>query len=187
MGTNDITGIILAGGASRRMDGKDKAWLSYKGKPLIKHVIERIEPQVDELILSYSQYPEKYQSLPYACYRDYKLGFQGPLTGILSCCRYISTPLVFVVPCDVPFIPINIIQRLSPHIKEHEVVTPHDGIREQYLVFLSKATTLNSIHSYLSSGTKSVRGWLSQQSKCSVDCSEEMGSFENINTPPQLS
>ena len=187
MGTNDITGIILAGGASRRMDGKDKAWLSYKGKPLIKHVIERIEPQVDELILSYSQYPEKYQSLPYACYRDYKLGFQGPLTGILSCCRYISTPLVFVVPCDVPFIPTNIIQRLSPHIKEHEVVTPHDGIREQYLVFLSKATTLNSIHPYLSSGTKSVRGWLSQQSKCSVDYSEEMGSFENINTPPQLS
>ena len=187
MSTENITGIILAGGASRRMNGIDKAWMPYKGKPLIKHVIERVKPQVNELIISYSQNPENYQSLPYPCYRDYRLGFQGPLTGILTCCRYVSTQLVFVVPCDVPFIPINIVQRLSTHIKDSDVVVPYDGNREQHLIFLSKAKTLESINQYLKSDTKSVKGWLSRRLKRMVDCSDQRESFDNINTRSQLS
>ncbi|MAI42124.1 MAG: molybdenum cofactor guanylyltransferase [Gammaproteobacteria bacterium] len=186
MNTSNITGIILAGGASRRMNGKDKAWLSYRGKPLIRHVIDNIEPQVDEIILSYSENTKNYQSLPYASYRDYKLGFQGPLTGILSCSKYVSTPFVFIAPCDMPLLPRDIIPRLEAQIENNDIVVPNDGIREQCLVFLTKTKILNSIDQYLKSNKKSVQGWIAQQSRGTVDFSTESKLFKNINTGSQL-
>ena len=186
MNTSNITAIILAGGASRRMNGKDKAWLSYRGKHLIRHVIDKIEPHVDKIILSYSENTKNYQSLPYASYRDYKLGFDGPLTGILSCSKYVSTPFVFIAPCDMPLLPRDIIQRLEPQIENNDIVVPNDGIREQCLVFLTKTKILNSIDQYLKSNNKSVQGWIAQQSKGTVDFSTESKLFENINTRSQL-
>ena len=87
----------------------------------------------------------------------------------------------------MPRIPINIVQRLSTHIKDSDVVVPYDGRREQHLIFLSKAKTLESINQYLKSDTKSVKGWLSQRLKRMVDCSDEREAFDNINTRSQLS
>ena len=49
---NGITGLILAGGMGRRMDSRDKGLVEFRGKPMVAHVIERLAPQVDSLIIN---------------------------------------------------------------------------------------------------------------------------------------
>jgi molybdopterin-guanine dinucleotide biosynthesis protein A len=46
-----ITGLILAGGAGRRVGGSDKGLLSYRGRPLIAQVVQRLGPQVGALMI----------------------------------------------------------------------------------------------------------------------------------------
>ena len=46
----NITGIILAGGTSSRM-GTDKGLILYKNKAFVKHIIEAMEPLVDNIII----------------------------------------------------------------------------------------------------------------------------------------
>ena len=49
---NGITGLVLAGGMGRRMDSRDKGLVKFRGKAMAAHVIERLAPQVDSLILN---------------------------------------------------------------------------------------------------------------------------------------
>ena len=47
-----IFGVILAGGQARRMGGADKAFVTLAGRPLIAHVLDRLEPQVERVLIS---------------------------------------------------------------------------------------------------------------------------------------
>ena len=186
MNSDKITAIILAGGASRRMGNLDKAWCSYKGKPLIQHVIDTIEPQVDHVIISCSENFERFQSLPYRYCIDTEAGFQGPLTGITSCADSVNTEYVFVVPCDMPLLPSDIVQRLKVTLGNNPIALPNDGIRDQHLVFLCKTQTIDSIRDYLISGEKSVVGWVTRLTPVSADFSADVDAFLNVNTNAQL-
>ena len=186
-GDNKITAIILAGGAGRRMDNQDKAWLEYHNKPLIDHVLGVIRPQVDRLVISYSRNPSLYQSLPYPAQVDLDPDFKGPLIGILSCKTLIRTEFTLVVPCDMPNLPGDLVIRLRQALGEHDIALPHDGTRNQHLVFLTRPQVLDSITNYIKSGQTSVEGWVGGQKYRVVDFSGEPDAFVNINTIAQLS
>ena len=49
--TITISAVILAGGKARRMAGKDKGLQLLQGKPLIQHVIERVQPQISDIAI----------------------------------------------------------------------------------------------------------------------------------------
>ena len=53
--TEDITGIVLAGGMGRRMGGVDKGLVELRGRPMVEWVVERLRPQVDELLINANQ------------------------------------------------------------------------------------------------------------------------------------
>jgi molybdopterin-guanine dinucleotide biosynthesis protein A len=58
---NDITGLILAGGLSTRMGGRDKGLQLLEGRPMITHIIERLQPQVGPLLINANQNQEAYE------------------------------------------------------------------------------------------------------------------------------
>ena len=186
MRSEKITAIILAGGASRRMGNRDKAWSYYHGKPMIQHVIDTIGPQVDHIVISCSEKSERLYSLPYPYCIDTEPGFKGPLTGIASCATYINTEHVFVVPCDMPLLPSDIVQRLKDTLGSNLMAIPNDGTRNQHLVFLCKLQVIDSIIYYLASGEKSVIGWVSRQSPVTADFTADAEAFLNVNTSAQL-
>ena len=187
MSRNQVTGIILAGGAGRRMQSQDKAQVKYQGKPLIEHVINTIDPQVDQLIISYSRNEERYQALPYATRRDDEPFFNGPLSGVVSCADLINTDRVFVVPCDMPKLPLDIVARLGEALKDSDLAIAHDGNRNQHLVFLAELHIIDSITVYLESGQKSVASWVALQKPSVINFSAEAALFLNINTDARLS
>jgi MobA-like NTP transferase domain len=77
-------GILLAGGKSSRMGGGDKCLLPLAGRPILAHVIERLKPQVAELIISANGEPTRFSDFGLPGVEDRLGGYVGPLAGILA-------------------------------------------------------------------------------------------------------
>ena len=184
MSNTRTTAILLAGGRGSRMNYRDKAWLNYAGKPLLAHVIDHIENYVDQILISRNKPHLAEDKLPYLLIRDQLLGYQGPLAGIASCTRHIENNNVVVLPCDIPILPPNLVTKLIEGIIDFDIAVASSRGIIQPLIFAAKRQALNSIQSYLASGERSVKGWLSAESFTKIEFNAE--AFENINELSQL-
>ena len=107
-----IAGIILAGGAATRMQGADKGAIRLGGKRLIEHVMARIAPQVSRVMISG---PQDY-GLDVPFVPDLPDGPEGPVAGIYAAYQALTAQGAagFVtVPVDGPFLPMDLVARLS--------------------------------------------------------------------------
>ena len=77
-----ITGVILAGGRGSRMGGVDKGLVLLQNQPLIQHVISRLKPQVDEIIINANRKIAQYQAFGFTVIQDESADFIGPLAGL---------------------------------------------------------------------------------------------------------
>ena len=117
-----VDGVILAAGRSRRMATGDKAQAMLGGRTLLAHVADRFAPQVRQLVINAdpvrSRSPLPPQS-PYPLVKDALDGFRGPLVGLYSAllCEWLSdAPYLALVPCDGPFLPDDLVDRLHQGI-----------------------------------------------------------------------
>src|SRR6202165_3424457 len=108
----EVTGVVLAGGQGSRMGGVDKGLQPFRGKPMAAHVIERLTPQVDELLINANRNPEAYARFGHRVIADEIEGFAGPLAGFERGLVHAAGALVVTVPCDSPFLPIDLVRRL---------------------------------------------------------------------------
>jgi len=106
-------GVILAGGRSRRMGGKNKALLPLAGKPLLRHVIDRVSPQVAELYLSVEQPSDAMAAFGLPQIMDPEPD-AGPLAGLMTVLQKTGSKheWLLLAPCDAPFIPRDLAVRL---------------------------------------------------------------------------
>ena len=95
-----ISGIVLAGGLGRRMGGVDKGLQPLRGKAMVEHVLARLAPQVDDIVINANQNLERYGALGHRVVSDRVGGFAGPLAGLHAGLEAISHPLAVTVPCD---------------------------------------------------------------------------------------
>ena len=115
-GLGPHVGLILAGGHSTRMGGTEKAMLPLGGKPMLARVIDRLQPQVDRLVLSANGDPQRFSEFGIPVERD-QVG-EGPLAGLLAGMRWSEENLpdakfVVSVAADTPFFPADLVERLS--------------------------------------------------------------------------
>jgi molybdopterin-guanine dinucleotide biosynthesis protein A len=115
MPDGSIAGVVLTGGRSKRMGGVVKAHKLLSGKPLIQHVIDRIVPQVSQLVLSVESVSEEFTPYGLAQLADPEPGSCGPLGGLLSSLQNLepSCDWLLLVPCDAPFLPGDLAVRLK--------------------------------------------------------------------------
>lgn len=183
-----LTGLILAGGQSTRMQGNDKGLIQLRGAPLIEHVIERLRPQVDTIVISCNRNFSSYQQFGYPLIRDnikdQSFVFNGPLAGIISGLTCIDSPFVLIVPCDNPLLPTHLASRLFQGLIQYQgdIAVPHDGQRIQPLYILLKKTLLPQLTQFYDQGERSVIKWLETQKIIEVDFSAPDVCFNNINT-----
>jgi molybdopterin-guanine dinucleotide biosynthesis protein A len=110
-------GLLLAGGLARRMGGGDKPLLSLGGKPILDHVVERLSPQCEGLILNANGDPARFARWKLPVVADDVPDFAGPLAGILAGLDWAAThrphiAAVVSVAADTPFIPHDLVARL---------------------------------------------------------------------------
>ena len=116
-----MTGIVLAGGMSRRM-GTDKAFLKISGVPMIEHVLRSLRSVVDHVIIV-TNAPEAFASYGAKVVID-ALAVPGPLTGIYSGLLESADECNFVVACDMPFLNPGLVSYLSGLAEGYDIVAP---------------------------------------------------------------
>ncbi|MFK8048270.1 MAG: molybdenum cofactor guanylyltransferase MobA [Halioglobus sp.] len=189
---NNITGLILAGGAGRRVQGQDKGLLPWRGKRLIEHVAERLDPQIDQLIVSCNRNIPAYTEIGDRQVQDKYLDFQGPLAGIEAAMEYVVNNILIVVACDTPLIPLDLVTRLGDAItvggaEPTLLAYANDGKRDQYLSCAIHRSLFPSLGSYLEEGHRAVRHWIAQHPNARVDFSDQPDAFHNFNTMHEVS
>ena len=102
MRTQDVTAVVLCGGAGTRLGAEDKTLVMLDGRPLVGYTVAALRPQVGRLIVSCGRDPGPYRSLGYEVVADAHPG-EGPLGGIVSALAAVESEWILVHPGDTPF------------------------------------------------------------------------------------
>ena len=116
-----ITGAVLAGGRGQRMQGADKGLVPLHDKPLVAHVLARLEPQVGMTVINANRNIDRYATFGHPVVLDEIGDFAGPLAGVHAVLAYATTRYVVTCPCDVPRLPLDLVARLSSALAEQHV------------------------------------------------------------------
>jgi len=186
-----VTGVILAGGAGRRMGGVDKGLVNLAGKPLARHVLDALAPQVDAVLVSANRNAGEYRKLGCAVVGDGEgegeggEGYRGPLAGMLGGMKKAATPLALFVPCDAPFLPADLAARLRA-AGDCDIAVAHDGERLQPVFCLLRTALADSLAQFLGGGGRKIDCWFDRHNVRRVDFSDNPGGFANINSLAEL-
>jgi len=116
--------LVLTGGKSQRMEGKDKALLSYQqGLPHAEYLHNLLSPYVDQVFLSARENQWKNTSIAHLPTIDDVASMQGPLAGIYSAFNYNSDVNWLVVACDLPFVNVACIEHLFWNFESNSIAT----------------------------------------------------------------
>lgn len=184
-GSGAILGVIFAGGASRRY-GHDKATAELDGISLLHRVANRIRPQVDGLAISGDS--RSHLTIPNI---PDQLKGGGPLAALCSVLRLAARqgwPFVATVSCDTPFLPGNIVGKLSMALKRHDCALASWGGMTHPTCALWTTTAYPRTEAMFNSGARSLHGAIASLDAIEVDFSAIDGGpggdpFFNINSP----
>ena len=149
-----ISAVILAGGRATRMGGADKGLLLLQHKPLIQHVIDRLTPQVDEILINANRGLEQYRTFGYRVLQDEVAEFLGPLAGFSLGLQHAKHEYLLTVPCDSPLLPHDLAQRLMAglHEKNADVAVASSDDSVHPVFCLCRKSVLPSLTEYLEQG-----------------------------------
>ena len=183
-----ITGLILAGGKGSRMGGVDKGLQSFRGKRLVDHVYVRFAPQVGGIIINANQNQEEYKTFGVRVVSDAIGGFAGPLAGFHAGLSISKRPFLASVPCDSPFLPADLVERLYKRIDDTgaELAVAKTGEQPHPVFSLMRRGVLNHLAEFLKSGGRKIDAWYATLSVVEVAFDDEPEAFSNINTREEL-
>ncbi|MDZ7828039.1 MAG: molybdenum cofactor guanylyltransferase MobA [Halofilum sp. (in: g-proteobacteria)] len=180
----DVTGVLLAGGRARRMGGQDKGLIELAGRPLAAHALDRLQPQVAEVVLNANRNQSDYARLGVRVVPDSVEGFLGPLAGLLAGMESASTPLVVTAPCDSPFVPADLVERLldAREASGAQLAVAHDGERQQPVFLLAECALAPGLRDWLLEGGRKIDAWFAGHRLVDVPFTDTPDAFININT-----
>ena len=184
MTADSISCIILAGGESKRMNGEDKGLIDFNGQPLISHVINALQNQVDDFVISANRNIELYQQFSTNVIPD-DSEMRGPLSGIAAALPSCKHEWVLIIPCDMPHLPNDLVDKLVAEIDHSEIVII-EVLQRFQLVFLMNKSLLTSVQEHLASGKHKLMQWVTSCSPAIVDYSNSVQAFRNINSVHDL-
>ncbi len=193
-GSYEITGLILAGGASRRM-GRPKPGLELGGETLLGRVLSQVRPLCREIILV-TRRPSDFLEFGERTVRDLLPG-QGPLGGLATGLFYARHRLCLTLACDLPFLNPAIlrlvIETAQAGPRGARVTAPRTSDGWQPLVAVYSRECLKPAMELLAEGGHKVgelmhKGvhWHAVPENILRTAEEDLRSFVNVNTPEDL-
>ena len=183
-----VTAVILAGGLARRFKGEDKGLIELAGRPLAAWAAERLHGHVAEILLNANRNLAVYAALGYTVVADHLPGNPGPLAGILAAGRTAQQEWLLTVPCDAPFLPLDIAVHLHAQALANDVplVRAADDSGIHYAIMLLHRSLLADLDLFVQNGGRQVRAWQETHSLETVVFGGDPYAFLNVNTPDDL-
>jgi molybdopterin-guanine dinucleotide biosynthesis protein len=188
--------VILAGGKGRRMGGKEKALIPLLDRPLLSYVLESVSGQVAPIALNINTNFEKFSKFGYPIIEDPIKGHLGPLAGILASLNWaqeIDKDWVMTLPCDTPFLPKNIAQRMIEAKKgelDIDLVVARSRGFNHPVVALWKSNLNSKLKNALDDGIRKIDLFTSKLKIAYVDFDTtnnlQFDPFTNLNSPLDL-
>jgi molybdopterin-guanine dinucleotide biosynthesis protein A len=194
-----VTGVVLAGGQSRRMGGGDKGLLELVGKPMLSHVIDRLSAQVGRMVINANGDPSRFAPFGLPVVADTVLGFVGPLAGVLAGMRWSAgnvsaTRWIVTVAGDAPMLPLDLVSRLTAAVgaRETAIALARSAGEVHPVIGLWPVALADDLEAALESGVRKVLHWTDRHGTVAVDFPMtrigriEVDPFFNANTPQEL-
>jgi molybdopterin-guanine dinucleotide biosynthesis protein A len=190
--SEQITGLILAGGRAQRMGGVDKGFILFHGKPLIESAISRLKPQVSTILINANRSITNYAHYGYPVLMDETPDFSGPLAGFSVGLKHCETPYLLTSPCDSPLLPMDLAEKMAAELESKNLdlvfasSKEHDGkIWAQPVFCLMKKNLHTSLDAFISTGDLKIDRWFKELCSGTV-VFENAQAFANVNTPEEL-
>lgn len=154
-----IAVVILAGGEGRRIGG-EKPLRLLGGQRLIDRA-EALAGQWSDIVAVAIRDPTQVGSTKYACISDLE-GIEGPLAGLAAALRFAGDSgceAVLTIPADMPFLPSDLLQRLSQAIGDAGAAISSSGGKPHPVCGLWRVSARDKLSNYLTSGQRSLRGF----------------------------
>jgi len=185
---SSVTGLILAGGKGSRMGGVDKGLQNFRGRRLVDHVYERFAPQVGGVVINANQNHEEYKTFGVRVVSDAIGGYAGPLAGLHAGLSVSKRAFLASVPCDSPFLPVDLIERMYQRIDETgaELAVAKTGEQPHPVFSLMRRGVLDHLAEFLKGGGRKIDAWYATLNVVEVGFDDEPEAFSNINTREEL-
>jgi molybdopterin-guanine dinucleotide biosynthesis protein A len=197
--SSQIAGVVLAGGRSQRMGGREKALLDLAGQPMLAHVLGRFGPQAGAIAINANGDPARFAAFGLPVIADHTPDHPGPLAGILAGLRWaagltLRVSRLATVTSDAPFIPRDLVARLADASDEAGggIVVAHSGGRLHPVVGLWPLDIADDLERALATGERGVHHWVETKRARVVDfgrleiAGRAIDPFFNVNTPAEL-
>jgi molybdopterin-guanine dinucleotide biosynthesis protein A len=194
-----VTGVILAGGQSRRMGGGDKGLLELAGRPMLAHVIERLAPQVGRLIINANGDPARFARLGLPVVADTVTDFAGPLAGVLAGMRWSlahapAARWIATAAGDAPLLPPDLVARSLAALRDRPraIALAQSGGALHPVIGLWPVALADDLEAQLAAGIRKVLAWTDRHGTVPVPFAMlqmggvELDPFFNANTPQEL-
>ena len=192
---NRVPAVILAGGKSSRMHGKNKALMKLGNKRLIEHVLSKLNTATNNIALNINSDYRSFEAYNLPLLTDTIGGYLGPLAGVLSAMKWaeeIGYTKVLTVAADTPFFPENLFSNFEDYIEKYDIVmacTEDDnGKVERHPTFCMWSIELReNLELSLREGLRKIVYWTDQFNVKNMKFKiEKFDPFFNINTKEDL-
>jgi len=170
------------------MGGVDKGLAELNGRPMVAHVLSRLAPQVGDVLVNANQNAERYGALGYPVVPDAVGGFAGPLAGLHAGMTAARRAFVVTVPCDSPFVPLDLVARLAAGLerKGAQLAVAKTFDQAHPVFALVRRDVLPDLASFLEGGGRKIDAWYAALATVEINFDDEADAFRNINTADEL-
>jgi len=186
-------GVILAGGLARRMGGGDKPLVEIAGRPILQHVIDRLNPQCAALAINANGDPARFSDFGMPVVADSVEGFAGPLAGVLAGMDFAAASGaadVLSAPGDTPFLPADLFSRLEAARKRagaRIAVAASNGRTHHAVALWPVALREELRRALVEQGERKVSAFIARYANVVVDWpAEPYDPFFNVNRPEDM-
>ena len=198
--TQQVTGLVLAGGRGTRMGGIDKGLQSFRGMPLAMNALLRLQMQegslIGDLMINANRNLSAYESFGVPVWQDSLADYAGPLAGFLTGLERCETPFLLTVPCDTPLFPLDRASRLAAAFDDDSIdiamaaAREEDGqLRTQPVFCMLRVSLLESLTAFTQAGGRKIDHWTGQHRTTIVNfdqAGDDQRAFFNANTLSEL-
>ena len=190
----EVLGCVLAGGLARRMGGGDKGLIRLGGRLVLDHVLDRLRPQVSQIILNANGDPARFREYGLPVVPDSVEGFAGPLAGVLAGLEWArdntQAEWVATAATDTPFFPVDFVTRMLAAIEAagaDMACAASDGRHHPVFGLWPVRLAADLRHALVEEDVRKVDLWTARHKLVAVEfATQPHDPFFNVNRPEDV-